>query len=90
MSVFIGALSGVASAFIYATNVIEGQTWWQSLIIACIPPLLSIIYELTIAILVKKGIISEEWGKSIIDRKRKKEDETTNTTEEKTEDKGEE
>jgi phosphate/sulfate permease len=89
MSVLIGGISGIASAFLYANNVIEGQTWWQSLLIACIPPLLSIIYELTIAILVKKGVISEEWGKSIVDRKREKEDETTKE-DEATKDKGEE
>lgn len=89
MSVLIGSISGIASAFLYANNVIEGQTWWQSLLIACIPPLLSIIYELTIAILVKKGVISEEWGKSIVDRKREKEDETTKE-DEATKDKGEE
>ena len=82
MSILIGAVSGVASAFLYASNIIEGQTWWQSLLIACVPPLLSIIYEVTIAILVKKGVISEEWGKSIVDRKREKEDEQKETKEE--------
>ena len=82
ISTIIGALGGVIGAFAYTSAYPEGATWWQILLIAVVPGLISNATEFLIYIAKKKGWLDKEDADSLIKRKREKEDEQKETKEE--------
>lgn len=74
ISTIIALISGGATAITYA-NATQNATWWQALLIAIIPGLISNGVELFICIAKKKGWLDKEDADSIIKRKRELEDE---------------
>lgn len=84
ISTIIALISGGATAITYA-NATQNATWWQALLIAIIPGLISNGVELFIFVAKKKGWIDKEDADSLIERKREKEDEKKEETENKEE-----
>ena len=80
----IALISGGATAITYA-NATQNATWWQALLIAIIPGLVSNAIEFFIYLAKKKGWLDKEDADSLIERKRKKEDEKKEETENKEE-----
>lgn len=80
ISTIIGLISGSASAMMYATAYPEGATWWQCMLIAIVPALVSNGIEFLIYLAKKKGLIDKEDADSLINRKRQKEDEKKEET----------
>ena len=84
ISTIIALISGGATAITYANTYPDGATWWQVLLIAIVPGLVSNGVELFIFIAKKKGWLDKEDADSLIERKREKEDEQKEDTKEET------
>lgn len=85
ISTIIGLISGGACAITYANAYPDGANWWQCLLIAIVPALISNAIEFFIYLAKKKGWLDKEDADSLIERKRKKEDEKKEETENKEE-----
>lgn len=75
ISTIIGLISGGATAITYANTYPDGATWWQCLLIATVPALVSNGIEFLIYFAKKKGWLDKEDADKLIDRKHQKEDE---------------
>lgn len=75
ISTIIGLISGGATAITYANAYPDGANWWQCLLIALVPALVSNAIEFFIYLAKQKGWISKEDADSMVERKHQKEDE---------------
>lgn len=82
ISTIIGLISGGATAITYANAYPEGATWWQCLLIAIVPALISNGIEFLIYLAKKRNWIDKEDADKLIDRKHQKEDEAKEQKEE--------
>lgn len=80
ISTIIGLLTGGAMAVTYGTTYPDGATWWQCLLIAIVPGLISNGIEFAIYLAKKKGWINSEDADKLIERKHQKEDEKKEET----------
>lgn len=82
ISTLIALAFGAGTSIAYANAYPEGATWWQCMLIAIVPGLISNLIEFFIYLAKKKNWINAEDADKLIERKHQKEDEQKETKEE--------